>query len=1425
MPLPLLRRLTLLPALFLSLLALLMAGPAQATHLLGGEMTYRYLDANGPAAAPFRYEITVTVYNNCNIGVSGIAAPNTNAVIGFYNQTTGAKLALTSVNYARTTSNDGGTVQTGVMNIASYSLSPSCISPRIPAGCGVTGPSQPFRLQKFIDIVNLPASLDGYYAVFTRSARNTDVANIANPGNQALTLYATISPSLRANHSPVFSDTAVAIICQNDTTITLNNATDADGDRLVYSFGTPYGAFSGGNGVLPNITFMPPPPSITYNTPLVPGASATTPFGTGAGNFAILNAVTGVAKYGAMTQGKYVVAVDVTEYRTINGREVLIGSTRRDLQLVVANCPLTKAPVLPATVVLPRSYTIEEGQTLTVPLSATQADNHPLVLTLNSALLDGVGGYNATLGNNPGIVAAGSLTGTATATGTGSVAASFVYNSACGEARTTPYDVALTVRDVGCAGKTVADLLRITVTRAPGPTAISGDKVICDPTATHAYTATGATPASFRWRVINGTIVGNATSSTVQVKWNATGAGTLIAKGISAYGCLSDSITQAIIIAPALPLTVTGNLNICQGSTTSLAVVGAGTTYTITGGSTTQTGPGPFVLTPTQTTTYTITSSLITNSCPSVKQVTVVVTPLPAANVGSLTPSACSGTSLTLGAAAVSGNTYSWSPAAGLSGSTVSNPTVTLTNSTAAPITQTYTLTETGPNGCQKSNTVTVSINPGAIALAGSTQTVCNGQTITLGSAAQPGYSYQWLPTTNLSSSSSAQPVLTGVNTSSMPITQKYVLRASTAQGCTARDSVLVTINPSPAMDSISGAVSVCPTVTGIAYVIKNPRSTTYQWSIVGGSIASGQGTTAITVDWGVAGAGAVRAYATNALGCTSTVFVLPVLINRQLQTAKPTGPTNVCLADGPYPYQTLQTNGSSYAWQLVGTAQGTLVNTLNTTSITFTQPGIAKLVVTETSNPAGGICRGVSDTLYITVKPSPSTALSIQGPTRFCFNSGPTTYTLPGAAGSTYVFQLNGNTITSTGNSVIIPTSTAVGTYTLTARETTSGNCAGPLYTKTFSVDPLPSIVSISGPRFVCPASGPLSYTVANATPTSTFQWSTSDGSIISGQGTASVVVGFPAGTITTKTLSVIESSAFGCPGAPSTITIVPDNAQAPSLTVASVDAQDNGKVNIAFTVTNPQATPNPVRILRRDAGSTGAFAQIGTVAATATSYTDATANAVQTAYEYRVELVNGCGDVLGNPTNATTSKLIATAIPGLGGRNQGSVQLSWSAYLGFTVSNYQVYQKNDNGIYALITTVGGTTLQTTITNGVINSAVGAGFNQCFRVVAISTSGTISSLTSNSNTSCVDFANPLAFYNIITPNGDGQNDVLIIDNVKLYPGNTISIYNRWGREVYSANNYQNTWGSDPNTAPGTYYYLFKIANGSTTKGWVEVVR
>lgn len=122
-------------------------------------------------------------------------------------------------------------------------------------------------------------------------------------------------------------------------------------------------------------------------------------------------------------------------------------------------------------------------------------------------LLDGAGGFNTTFNGSAGTVVAGNPTGTGT--GTGSAASTSVYSLACGEARATPYDVVITARDNACGGKTVADVLRITVTCPTGPTAIAGDQTVCALNPVSTYSASGGTTPSVRWRVVGGTFVGS----------------------------------------------------------------------------------------------------------------------------------------------------------------------------------------------------------------------------------------------------------------------------------------------------------------------------------------------------------------------------------------------------------------------------------------------------------------------------------------------------------------------------------------------------------------------------------------------------------------------------------------------------------------------------------------------------------------------------------------------------------------------------------------------------------------------------------------------------------------------------------------------------------------------------------------------------
>jgi gliding motility-associated-like protein len=681
----------------LLLLLALLVRPAMASHLLGGELTYRFIDALGPAAAPLRYELTLTVYTVCNNTVT------LNRDIGIYERSTGARIVMTTVNYPTLTNG----------NIAvTFPTTAVCNTPAQIPGCVITGPSQPFSFYRVVVQVNLPSTTSGFYAAYSSNARTMDIINLSNPGNENLEIYTAMAPPTIFNRSPVFANTAVAVICANDTTYYLNNAIDADGDELEYTFGQPYGGELY-NGVTPLPFFTTPPPTSPYAT--TNAYSATTPFGVGRGIINHLNAATGIATFSTPTLGKYAIAVDVKEYRVINGVRTLLGSTRRDVQLVVANCPSTPAPVLPApiaiggtTTPLPRSYTIEAGTTQTIPITATQKAGNPLTMTVSSVLLDGAGGYDATVNGSTGT--ASGLAGAVTANGNGSVIGTLVYKASCTEARVQPYDIAVTVKDNGCAGKTIYDVFRITVVKPQGPTAITGNLAVCGVGTTNTYTATGGTTASVNWTVTGGTIVGSPTANPVQVQWSAAGPGTLTARGVSAAGCITDPVTQNVVVSAAPTLTITGNRNVCQGESTTLTVSGgtAGTTYTVTGGPVSGTSP-TFVLTPTATTTYTISAPSAT-SCAATSTVVITVNPAVTANAGPAV-STTNGRPVTIGAAPVAGLTYRWAPTTGLNDPTSANPTVTLPNTTPNPITQTYTLTATNTaTGCTGTASVVVSV-------------------------------------------------------------------------------------------------------------------------------------------------------------------------------------------------------------------------------------------------------------------------------------------------------------------------------------------------------------------------------------------------------------------------------------------------------------------------------------------------------------------------------------------------------------------------------------------------------------------------------------------------------------------------------------------------------------------------------------------
>jgi gliding motility-associated-like protein len=85
---------------------------------------------------------------------------------------------------------------------------------------------------------------------------------------------------------------------------------------------------------------------------------------------------------------------------------------------------------------------------------------------------------------------------------------------------------------------------------------------------------------------------------------------------------------------------------------------------------------------------------------------------------------------------------------------------------------------------------------------------------------------------------------------------------------------------------------------------------------------------------------------------------------------------------------------------------------------------------------------------------------------------------------------------------------------------------------------------------------------------------------------------------------------------------------------------------------------------------------------------------------------------------------------------------------------------------------------------------------------------------------------------NAISPNGDGKNDVLKLDFLKLlYPNAEVDIYNRWGENLFSSHGYTEPWDGTfkGNKLPvGTYYYVINLNDLSVPeplKGGILLIR
>jgi hypothetical protein len=154
---------------------------------------------------------------------------------------------------------------------------------------------------------------------------------------------------------------------------------------------------------------------------------------------------------------------------------------------------------------------------------------------------------------------------------------------------------------------------------------------------------------------------------------------------------------------------------------------------------------------------------------------------------------------------------------------------------------------------------------------------VCVGSpaTLTAHAGGTGAISYQWrkggAPISDGGGISGSQTSTLTIASTTLANAGSYDVVVNDACGTVTSAAVSLAVDTKPAIPSISAPASVPPLSTGVVASVPAASGHSYQWTITGGSIASGQGTHQIVFSVGPAGTGtAVHVVDTTAGGCSS---------------------------------------------------------------------------------------------------------------------------------------------------------------------------------------------------------------------------------------------------------------------------------------------------------------------------------------------------------------------------------------------------------------------------------------------------------------------------------------------------------------------------------------------------------------------------
>lgn len=353
---------------------------------------------------------------------------------------------------------------------------------------------------------------------------------------------------------------------------------------------------------------------------------------------------------------------------------------------------------------------------------------------------------------------------------------------------------AVTATGNGC---TFADEVKVTVIDA---SITNQDEIVCGPVWSHQRTNTFNCPdAVYAWAVQSGTgsILQTANNGASAYLYSPNGSTvfrrTVTVNGVSCSatititnscgaGCTADIAVLAVQGCPKV-----------FGSAASfrLTITGIDTTdYNISWSPANMVdNPNVATVTVTSATFNTIIVTATNKLIPSLTCTKSIVVNDPAWSLpvfSAINKHTCPGTGVEIGQPDVAGYTYQWLPAEGLSSTTIGNPIATLNTSRN----YSYNVIE-ALSGCRTAGQLQVNVVP-VTAHAGNDRIVCNGATVTLGTApvSGTGFNYSWQPSgaayTNGTGPSDVQPQVlfaSGEQTFTLTVTDPL-------SGCSSTDDI-----------------------------------------------------------------------------------------------------------------------------------------------------------------------------------------------------------------------------------------------------------------------------------------------------------------------------------------------------------------------------------------------------------------------------------------------------------------------------------------------------------------------------------------------------------------------------------------------------------------------------------------------------------